>query len=353
MCQKKKETTMKKWIHVLMISFLMVILFACNQKPNYEGVYTGYSWKDESKGVSFEDATEYIESKMTLDKNGIIVDFTMDFKVKKGTEWVSRLNQSSTVSIDYSKTPTIATVGEQTTNGLSMFTIQTTDFMSFYAYGVSNQNVVALAIVDPVTRYIFEAKIPNDFNYDLPISALTIGNGLFIPTIRTSSGGLIRPTTWDTYQTKNVFNISLWSHVLVDSGVFEGITMTSTVKELLQTLDITFVNGLPQEKAASYGFSGLGGWKGNYEAIRTYLIGKNASEMTSLVNWNIEKFALGINDDNFFGIDTQAGGTKTAQDSFEGIAGATVRMSRESTSFQRALVAAGIITEDQVIKGRF
>ncbi len=48
-----------------------------------------------------------------------------------------------------------------------------------------------------------------------------------------------------------------------------------------------------------------------------------------------------------------AGATKTAQDSLDGIAGATVRMSRESTSFQRALVAAGILTEEDVIKGRF
>jgi hypothetical protein len=344
---------MKKWIHVLMISFLMVFLFACNQKPNYEGVYTGYSWKDESKGVSFEDATEYIESKMTLDKNGVIVDFTMDFKVKKGTEWVSRLNQTSTVSIDYTKTPTIATVGEQTINGSSMFTISTTDFMSFYAVGVSSEHVVALMIIDPVTRYMFEAKIPNDFNYDLPISALNVGNGSFIPTIRTSAGGLVKPSTWDSYQTKNVFNISVWSHVLVDSGVFEGVTMTTSVKELLERLDISFVDGKPVEKTATYGFSGLGGWKGNYESIQTYLIGKNVTEMSSLIDWNIEKFALGINSENFFGIDAQAGGTKTAQDSFEGIAGATVRMSRESTSFQRALVKAGIITEEQVIKGRF
>ena len=60
-----------------------------------------------------------------------------------------------------------------------------------------------------------------------------------------------------------------------------------------------------------------------------------------------------MNGDNFFGIDVVSGATKTAQNSTDGIAGATVRMSRESTSYQRALVKSGIISEEDVIKGRF
>jgi len=343
---------MKKLFVLFVIAITAFTLAACNQE-DHSGEYLGYSWKDESKGVSFEDATEIIESKMTLNKKGIITDFQMDFKVKRGEVWVSRLDQTSTVTIDYTKSPTLATVGDQTINGTSMFTVQTADFMSFYAYGVSSQNVVAFAIVCPVTRYIFETRLEANFDYSLPISALTIANGLSVPTIRTSAGGLVRPSSWTSLETKNVFNINVWSHVLTDMGVFEDVSQTTTVKQLLEMMGVTFVNQVPQPKSASYGFFGLGGWKGNYEAIRNYLIGKNALEMTSLVDWSIPKFAASIDENNFFGQSVVAGVTRTAQDSFEGIAGATVRMSRESTSFQRALVSAGIITETQVIKGRF
>ena len=344
---------MKKILVLALILVAGFTLIGCDKGADYSGVYTGYSWKDESKGVAFEDATEYIESKMTLSKSGIILDFELDFKVKTASGWVSRLNQTSTVSIDFTKTPTIASVGTETANGQSMFTIQTTDFMSFYAYGVSSDHVVALAIVDPVTRYIFETRLEANFDYNLPISDINVGNGLSIPTIRTSSSGLIKPTSWSNYQAKNIFNISVWSHVLTEAGVFSDVSQTTTVKQLLEQMGVTFVNGLPVEKAASYGFSGIGGWVGNYQNIRTYLIGKSALEVTSLVDWTIPKYSVSIDESNFFGLAAVAGGTRTVQDSFAGIAGATVRMSREATSYQRVLVAAGIITEADVIKGRF
>ncbi len=50
--------------------------------------------------------------------------------------------------------------------------------------------------------------------------------------------------------------------------------------------------------------------------------------------------------ENFFGIDSASSATKTVQDSMDGISGATVRMSRESTSYQRALVEATFIVSD-------
>lgn len=344
---------MKKIALLFALLFTAVTLIACSPDTGYEGEYTGYSWGGESSGTTFEEATQYIETKMTLDKEGIITDFTMDYKVKRGDNWVSRLDQTSTVSINYDAAPSTAEVGETYTAGTSMFTIETVDFMSFYAYGVDSNGVVALAVVDPVTRFMFETKLDTDFDYSQNVSALSVGNNLSIPTTRTSSFGLVKPASWDNYTEKNVFNIHSFSHVLTDRGVFDGITQNTTVKELLEALYITFVNDVPQEKAATYGYTGLGGWKGNYEAIAQTLIGQDATQLTSLVDWDIERYALGINSENQFGIDVQSGGTKTVQDSYDTIAGATVRISRESTSFQRVLVAAGIITEDQVILGRF
>ena len=344
---------MKKIALLFVMLLIAVSVIACKEDTGYAGEYIGYSWAGEVDGVTFEEATQYIETKMTLDKEGIIVDLVMDFKVKRGDVWMSRLEQTSTVSIDYGLTPSIATVGETYTAGQTMFNITTPDYMSFYAYGVSSEGVVALAIVDPVTRFMFETRLPADFDYTQTISTLNVSNALSIPTKRMAGGGLVQPTSWDNYQTKNVFNVHTFSHVLTDEGVFKGITQSSTVRQLFEKLGVTFVNNVPQAKEASYGYFGLGGWKGNYEAIADVLIGLDATDLISLVDWSIERYAKGINELNQFGIDIQTGGTKTAQDSFDTIAGATVRMSRESTSFQRALVAAGIITEDEVIIGRF
>ena len=344
---------MKKYALLLVMLMVAFTVIACKEDTGYAGEYTGYSWAGETNGVTFEEATQYIEAKMTLDKEGKIVDFALDFKVKKGDVWASRLEQTSTVAINYEVTPTSATVGETYTAGQSMFTITTPDYMSFYAYGVSSEGVVALAVVDPITRFMFETRLDATFDYSQPISALNVGNTLSIPTTRKAGGALVSPTSWDNYQTKNVFNMHTFSHVLTDEGVFKGVTQSTTVKQLLEKLGITFVDNVPQAKEASYGYFGLGGWKGNYEAIAEVLIGLDATDLISLVDWSIERYAKGINELNQFGIDIQTGGTKTAQDSFDTIAGATVRMSRESTAFQRALVAAGIITEDEVIIGRF
>ncbi len=344
---------MKKTILMIVMLLIALTAIACQENTGLAGEYIGYAWQGEASGVTFEEASQYIETKMTLDKDGVIVAFEMDFIVKSGDTLKSRLDQTSEVTIDYTQIPTSAQVGETYVKGNSMFTATTQDFMSFYAYGVSEDGTFALAIVEPVTRFMFETRLDASFDYDQKISALNVENGLSVPTTRMSSFGLVRPTSWDNYLTKNVFNVHGYSHVITDSGIFEGITQNATVRDLLEALDITFSNGIPVEKEATYGFFGLGGWKGNYEAIAEYLIGKNAKDMTSLIDWTIERYALGINENNQFGVDVLAGGTRTVQDSFDTISGATVRVSRESTSFQRALVQAGIITEDEVIIGRF
>ncbi|MCK5388761.1 MAG: hypothetical protein KAJ22_05695, partial [Candidatus Izimaplasma sp.] len=229
------------------------------------------------------------------------------------------------------------------------------DMMSLYAVAVGADGTVGLLIVEPITRYQFELKLAPDYDYSTLISDVTVDGTTdgFIPTVRTSSSGLIKPNAWTELADKDLFSISYFDHVMSDAGVFEGIDGTSTVKDLLMAAGVTFTMDSPDEISVMYGRHSLGGWQGNYDAIAAYLIGKNVSEVTSLVDWSIERWAGGVNDENFFGIDLEAGATKTAQDSLDGIAGATVRMSRESTSFQRALVAAGILTEEDVIKGRF
>ena len=76
-------------------------------------------------------------------------------------------------------------------------------------------------------------------------------------------------------------------------------------------------------------------------------------ELTSLVDWSAQRYAGSIDAENRFGVDATTGATRTAQNSVDAIAGATVRVSRESTAYQRALVAAGILDESEVVIGRF
>jgi hypothetical protein len=135
--------------------------------------------------------------------------------------------------------------------------------------------------------------------------------------------------------------------------MFEGIDEASSLMNFLEAMGVEFAGGLPQPLDVKYGYFGLGGWEGNYQAIEEFLIGKNATELTSLIDWSLPYYAGAINDENQFGIDVASGATRTVQNSIDGISGATVRMSREGTSYQRALVDAGIITEDDVIIGRF
>jgi len=80
---------------------------------------------------------------------------------------------------------------------------------------------------------------------------------------------------------------------------------------------------------------GLGGWKGNHEAIAQNLIGQDATQLTSLVDWTLPRYAGAVNEDNAFGVDVESGATNTVQNSCDGISGATVRVSRESTSYQK------------------
>jgi hypothetical protein len=344
---------MKK--RLLMITFALVSLLtlvACNteETPDYSGVFTGYSWAGEATGVAFEDATQRIKTTLYIAKTGIIADASMDFEILRNGVWVSRLITEGTVAINYEVDPTAA-IPSPYTVGTSMFNTGSLERMSLYAVGVNATQTVALMLVDPVTRYQFEYKFGSDFDYTTPISQLTIGSGLAVPAVRTAGGANLVITDWETVSAKHFFNMNTWSHVSTDTGVLEGVTGTTTVRQMLEKLGVTFTNNLPQAMDPVHGYLGLGGWSGNYEAVRQFLIGKSALEITSLVNWSDPKYANSINELNQFGL--ISGATATAQDSFDTIAGATIRMSRESTSYQRALVAAGLLDPSQVIIGRF
>lgn len=358
---------MKKVLGFVLVLALSVTTLGCSTQPttsnqppaskDYSGTYTGYSWKEEAKGTKLDEAKEKIETVLTLDKNGVITDAKLLFYVKdKEGKWYTRTDSSAEVSVDFNVKPTPAIPQndkQEYAAGNSMFKVKTADFMSFYTVAVSQDSTIALGIVEPTTRYLYEIQLDKNADLSMKLKDMTVGNGLIVPTVRTSAGAMIKPKDWSEYKDKNLLNFSGFAHVLTDRGIFKGITEESTIKELLQAAGVAFDGDIAKPLEVKYGRTSTGGWEGNYKSIESFLVGKNTLELKSLIDWENPRYKAGINKDNFFGVDTTAGATKTVQNSIDGIAGATVRMSREATSYQRALVEAGILTEEEVIKGRF
>lgn len=353
---------MLKKVLSLSISLILItgLLGGCSsaqqtaKTKDYSGTYIGYAWGDEVKGVALKDAKKKIQTILELDKDGNIIDASVLSYKKVDGYWVLRQSGNATVAVDFSVEPTKATPGEKYVAGKSMFNVKTgsDDLMSFYSVAVNKDGTTAVLIADPITRYLFEMKLKPGYDYSTKVGKVTIDSGLLVPTVLTESGGMVIKD-WSQLNGKSIFNFSPFSHVLNSRGVLNGIKDESTMKELLEKLGVVFQDSKPVPMAAKYGYTGNGGWAGNYAKISESLKGKNAVKMTSLVDWSIEKYKKGINANNFFGVDVVAGATKTVQNSFDTISGATVRMSRESSSYQRALVKAGIITEKDVIKGRY
>lgn len=366
---------MKKLLSLLLVLLFALSLTACTKEVITEvevpgetvtvietvevssiaGTYEGWSWKAESKGTALADASQKIQTLITVDEDGIITDASMlFFKLSQGS-WYTRQDSTARVSADLTVSPVAATPGAEYAKGTSMFDVDTHDMMSLYAVTVEEDGSAALLIVEPVTRYQYEIKFPVGYDFTTLVSAVTVDGtvGGFIPTVRTSGGGLMKPAAWTELAGKNLFNISYFDHVMTDNGVFTGLSTASSMQELMEAAGVVFTDAAPVAQELAFGRHSMGGWQGNYEAIATFLIGQNVNEITSLVDWSTERWINAVNEDNFFGVDVPAGATKSAQDSADGIAGSSVRMSRESTSFQRALVAAGVITEEDVIKGRF
>lgn len=347
----------KKFLSAIISAVLVtsVVLVGCSSKDstNYEGTYTGTAWKGQAEGVTLEEAKDKITSTITVDSKGIITDAKFDFLVNKDGTWITRNNPEATVSVDFSVEPAAATLnGEEYTEGNSMFDIKANDAMSLYSVAVNENGTVSIMLVDASTRYRYEAKLTKDYNFETKLADAKIGE-TWIPTVRESNGGAVKITDWSEVNGKTISELSPFNHVMTRRGVLKGLSDDSTMKELLEALGVTFENGTAQPMEAVYGYHSNGGWDGNYKAISEFLVGKSIEEVTGLVDYSADKFAKAINEDNFFGIDVPSGATKTVQDSFDTISGATVRMSRESEAYQRALVDAGILKEEDVIKGRF
>ena len=352
----------RKRIAVVVALFtILLALIACEPErvviesgpAGFEGYHVGYSWAGEAGGTAFADANAYIETILRLDEDANILEARMRYFQRSDGFWTTRQAGNARVAVDFSVTPTAATLGSDYRPGASMFSIYTVNRMSLYAVGVHTDGTVAVAIVEPMTRYQFEMKFPPGFDYRAQMSELTIGSGLVVPTVRTAGGAWLAPATWDEISDRHLFDLDQYSNVLTDMGVFSGISGNSSVRNFLQAMGVEFSGDRPVATSPKYGYFGIGGWAGNYEAIARYLVGRNARTVTSLVDWSPDRFRDAINDQNQVGVDVPTGATRTVQNSTDGISGATVRMSRESTSYQRALVNAGILSESDVIIGRF
>lgn len=366
---------MKRYIVFFGIVALVAIgglsVMACATGPRAESnfgfsrVYVGHSWGGERGGTTLDRATNVIETRLFVNSQDIITDVQVDFLQLANGNWRQRNNSWARVSINYSVNPT-AIIPPNVTPGQSMFTIETNDRMSFYAVGVDTDGTVAFVFVDPSHRYQLEAKFQPGFNFDQRLGNLGQLE-VFIPTILTSGGMIVPDAEWN-YTTSNNQNVNLrgrsifdsdfWNNVIYQRGVFQGTSNDTTLRAFLELAGVNFAaDGRPQPMLPVYGFHSIGGWEGNYAAVRDYLVGRNIRELTSLIDYSSQRYAPAVSPNNFFHAsyipDGVTGATATAQNSIDGIAGATVRMSRENTSFQRALVAAGVITEDQVIRGRF
>ncbi len=321
---------------------------------NLAGTYIGYSWAKESEGVPLEESNKKIETTLELDENGTILDLNMDFLVQNDEgDWHKRNDTSGNIEVDFSVDPTISTPGKNYEAGNSMFTFNLKEMMSVYAVAVDEDNTVAYTYVNPINRYSYEAKFEPNFDFGAyTVGEMTINNGL-IPTTRHSAEGRMKPESWDNISDVSMLDLDDYSYVMNIRGDYQGISNDTTIEELLILSGVQFVDGIPQPMDVTYNYHSNGGWVGNYHAVAQTLIGKNATELTTLIDY--DKYADSVNENNFFGIntDTVSTATKSIQDSHDTISGATVRFSRENTSYQRALVDAGIINEKDVIKGRF
>ncbi|MCK8817214.1 hypothetical protein MWH28_07555 [Natroniella sulfidigena] len=326
-----------------------------------EGTYVGRSWRGQTEGVDEFDEDEvdrYIETILTLDEDGIIEDAQMRFFVQNDGYWARRDDGSADISVDFDVEPTMASfnnAGEYEL-GNSMFDVSTTDMMALYAVAVDEDTGdVAALLVDPWYRFVHELRLDADFDFENATIGedLNYASGNFFATTRAARENEI---DWEEqYGDNTIFDFNQWNHVITARGPFEGMDENTSVKDFLAAMGVEFANGQPQPMDVEYGRHSNGGWPGTMEAIADYLIGQDATEVTNLYDEDAvlfgqtEPLSAAINEDNIFGADVPSGATQNVQDSFDGVAGATVRISREATSYQRALEAAGILDEDEVI----
>ncbi|NBB90831.1 MAG: hypothetical protein GVY23_06450, partial [Spirochaetes bacterium] len=75
------------------------------------GRYVGYSWGSEASGVSFDDASRYIQTILELDEDGTILEATMWFWVQKDGYWTTRQSGNAFVEVDFSVDPELPSLG--------------------------------------------------------------------------------------------------------------------------------------------------------------------------------------------------------------------------------------------------
>ncbi len=330
-------------------------------EENFEGTYVGYSWMDEVEGVELDEAERKIETILTLNEDGIIEDVDIRYWQKYDGYWGTRNDDSADIWVNFAEEPTTAGFNEEGEYelGNSMFKISTNSLKSLWAVAVDNDGTVAAVMHDPWYRFMHEMKFEADFDFENATVGedLTLGGDNFHPNWRAARD---EEVDWEgDYGDDTIFDFIYWNHVMTARGTFEGMGSDTSVKELLEAMGVEFEDGEPVPMDVNYGYDSRGGWSGNYEAIAEYLIGRDATEVSNLYNpddvltGQSMPLSESINEDNEFGVDVPTGATRNVQDSFDTVSGATVRVSREATSYQRALVEAGILDEDEVILGRF
>ena len=207
-----------KSIKYVVISALVLAIFAlvgCEPErvvieagpAGYDGYHVGYSWAGETNGTTLADASAYIETILKLDENASILEVRMRYFQRVDGYWTTRQAGNARVTVDFSATPTPATLGSDYRPGTSMFSIYTVNPMSLYAVAVNSDSTVAVALVESQTRYQFEMKFPPGFDYRTQMSELTVGSGLLVPTVRTSGGAWLVPEAWGDLANRHLFNL--------------------------------------------------------------------------------------------------------------------------------------------------
>lgn len=109
---------LKRYIVAALTLTVMLFAVACNgtddsatptpESPaprSYAGTFAGFSWQGEASGTAFEDASQYIQTILTLDEDGTILDAKLDFFVMKDGYWIARESGNAFVSINYNVEP--------------------------------------------------------------------------------------------------------------------------------------------------------------------------------------------------------------------------------------------------------
>lgn len=224
--------TMKRnlpWL-ITITTALLLLVTACESErvtieagaAGFDGYHVGYSWAGEAGGNAFDDAGAYIETILLLDEDANILDAEMRYFQRVDGYWTTRQSGQARIDVDSDVTPVSSTLEGGYAAGVSMFDIFTVSVMSLYAVAVDDDGTVAVALVEPLTRFQFEMKFEPGYDFGTRMAALTIGSGMAVPTRRTAGGNFLLPDSWDELADEHLFDLHQYSRVLTNQGIFEG-----------------------------------------------------------------------------------------------------------------------------------